>query len=91
MAGTKRSPDRSARMPTFQISVTNDDFRSTNQHDCADAEAARKMALRGVLDIGVEQVIGGKEFFAAEISIEHERQSVGRFMISIGSSPLLRA
>jgi hypothetical protein len=78
-------------MPTFQISVTNDDFRSINQHDCPDAEAARKMALRGALHIGVEQVVGGKEFFGAEISIEHDRKSVGRFMISIGSSSLLTA
>jgi hypothetical protein len=78
-------------MPTFHISVINDEFCSTNQYDCADAETARQTALRGGLDIGVEQVMGGKEFFGAEITVEHGSKRVAQFVIAIGSSSLVTA
>jgi hypothetical protein len=89
VSGTKRSRVRWPAVPTFHISVINDEFCSTNQHECADAESARKMALRGALDIGVEQVVGGKDYFGAEITVEHGNQRVSRFVISIGTSSLV--
>lgn len=76
-------------MPRFRICVLNDDFCATDDHECVDADAAAKAALQGGLDIGVGQVMRGKSFFGAEVTVHEGQQRVRHFTIAIGTSPLM--
>lgn len=76
-------------MPNFTVSVVNESFSSSNQHDALSAEKAKAEALEAALQIGVAEVAAGKPFFAAEVKVETANQVVGRFVVSVGSSPLL--
>ena len=75
-------------MPTFRISVINAEFVVRNEHHCATIEAAREEAIRGALQIGTDEIIGGKGFFGAEVVVEDDGQIIDRFVVAIGSSPL---
>ena len=77
-------------MPTFRICVLNDDFCATDDHACANSDAARRTALQGALDIGVGQLMDGKAFFGAEVTVDQGEERVGHFAIAIGTSSLMR-
>lgn len=75
-------------MPTFRISVTNQTFRSSNQHDLPTLEAARRHGIRAALAIGVDEVTDGNPYFGAEVLVEDEEKTLHRFVVSIGASSL---
>lgn len=75
-------------MPTFTINVVNETFSSSNNHEGASVDAAKAQALKAALGIGGEEIMGGKQFFAAEVKIGTANETVGRFVVSIGTSPL---
>lgn len=74
--------------PTFTISVVNETFSASNHRDVPSLDTATSEALRSALEIGAEEVIGGKPFFAAEVTVETANQTLSRFVVSIGASPL---
>jgi hypothetical protein len=74
-------------MPTFEIIVINDVFESASTQDLPDWEAAKKAALKGALELGIETVVAGKAFFGAEVIVS-DGSSHQRMVVSIGSSPL---
>lgn len=75
-------------MPTYRISIVNRDFTATEDIEAADANAARRQALRGALNIGTDEVCDGKSFFGAEITIQADRAAPERLMLAIGTSSL---
>ena len=75
-------------MPVFTIRIVNEHFAQSNNHEVHSLDRASSQALRGALEIGVDEVVNGKSFFAAEIRVETANEVVGRFMVSIGASPL---
>lgn len=75
-------------MPTYRISVINRHFKTSDDFDAANADTARAQALRGALQMGVDEVCNGAMFFGAQISIEGERAEPERLVIAIGASPL---
>lgn len=75
-------------MPTFQISIVNETFASSNDHEMHSLDDASAEALKAALQIGSDEVAGGKQFFAAEVKVETSNELVGRFVVSIGASPL---
>jgi hypothetical protein len=75
-------------MATFRISVINEDFSSTNEHDTDSADDAKAEALKAALQMGADEVIGGKQFFAAVVKVETADRTIERFVVSIGASPL---
>ena len=75
-------------MPTYRISVTNQTFRSRNEHECSSTDAARKHGIKAALAIGSDEIINGKPFFGAEVCVELGDETLGRFVVSIGASPL---
>lgn len=82
------SQARYARMPTFCITVVNETFHSSNHHEAATATEAQQRAVKAALEIGIEEVSKGKPFFGAEVKIEDGDELVGRFVVSMGASPL---
>ena len=75
-------------MATFTISVINEDFSTSNDHETHSADDAKEQALKAALQIGTDEVLAGKQFFAAEVKVETADQTVGRFVVSVGASPL---
>lgn len=75
-------------MPTYTISVVNETFSSSNQHEESSVDVAAAQAVKAALEIGVEEVTSGKSFFAAEVKVGTATETVGRFVVSMGVSRL---
>jgi hypothetical protein len=75
-------------MPMYRITVVNQTFRASNEHECPSTDAAREHGIRAALAIGSDEVTKGKPFFGAEVRVENGDEILGRFLVSIGSSPL---
>ena len=78
---------RCGGMPKYLISLHNDEFRAENEEEHLDAAAAAQEAIRGALEVGVEQVLLGKRFFGAQVTVA-DGNSRERFVVSVGASPL---
>jgi hypothetical protein len=74
-------------MPNFQITVVNDPFDSTSEAELDDIGAAKLSALKGALELGVEQILGGAPVFGAEV-IVGDGNARQRFIVAIATSPL---
>jgi hypothetical protein len=74
-------------VPSFEITVINDEFEASSEQNLSDWESARKAALQAALEVGTESVVGGKPFFAAEIILS-DGTTHQRMVVSIGASPL---
>ncbi len=74
-------------MPTFQITIVNDEFRSTSESNAVDLPSARAEAIKGVMEVGAEQITSGKTLFGAEVTVG-DGEVRERFIVSIGVSPL---
>ena len=75
-------------MPAYRISIVNKDFAASDEHELPSHEAALREALKGALEIGVEEVCGGVQFFGAEVGVECDGEVVERLVIAIGASCL---
>ena len=75
-------------MPTFTISVVNEEFTARNERELMSCGAAREEAIRGALQIGTDVVVGGKSFFGAEVTILEGSEVLDRFVIAIDASSL---
>ena len=75
-------------MPTFRISVVNKTFSACEEHELATAGEARTQGIKGALAIGCDEVAKGKEFFGAEVKVEKDEVLLGRFVVSVGASPI---
>lgn len=75
-------------MATFSITIVNRHFTASNNYELDSVGDARKEAIKGALQIGVDEVSNGKPFFGAEVKIEQHEEVVSRFVVSIGASPL---
>lgn len=75
-------------MATSRIRITNKDFESSCDANASGPEAVREEALRAALQIGTDEVCGGKQFFGAEVTIENQHEPAERLIIAIGASTL---
>jgi len=75
-------------MATYRISVVNEHFSSSNEHDFGDVTKAWQQAIRAALDIAADQVSHGNPYFGAEVRLEQGNKLIGRYVISAGASPL---
>ena len=74
-------------MPTYNISIENEEFSSTQEYKCADEISARKHAIAAVLAIAAEQVPAGKPFFGTLVTIAGDGEEL-RLVVTVGASPL---
>lgn len=75
-------------MTTYKISVVNEHFSSSNEHQSKDVVSAWQQAIHGALAIAAEQVSHGNPFFGAEVTLHEGETRIGRYIISVGASPL---
>ena len=79
---------RCGAMATYRISVVNEHYSASNEHECDDVVKAWRQALRSALDIAADQVAHGAPFFGAEVTLEEGKRRIGRYVVSVGASPL---
>jgi len=72
----------------FKISVVNESFATSEDHEAPSVETARTKALQAALQIGVDEVLRGKNFFAAEVKVQTANELVSRLVVSVGASPI---
>ena len=75
-------------MATYRISVINEHFSSSDEHECDDVVKAWQQALRGAIEIAAEQVSHGNPFFGAEVTVEEGNKQIGRYVVAVGATPL---
>jgi hypothetical protein len=75
-------------MPTFRITVTNQTFQASNDHDLPSLADTTRQGIKAALEIGTDEVTNGKSFFGAEVHVEEGEESLGRFVVSVGMSPI---
>ena len=74
-------------MSAFQITVVNDEFAFTSEEEVSDFDEARASGMKGALEVGIEQILAGKELFGAEITVSNGDVRE-RFVVSIATSKL---
>ena len=75
-------------MPTFHVTIVNETFSSSNSYEMHSIDDATGQALRAALEIGSDEVAGGKNIFAAEVRVAIADEVVRRFVVSISAAPL---
>jgi len=75
-------------MPSFRTTIVNRDFSVCNEEELPDRDTALEKAVKGALQIGLEEVCKGYPFFGAEVTIESGGHLLERRMVAVGVSPL---
>lgn len=75
-------------MPTYRVTIVNEHFSQSGDHEAVDVIAAWKQAIGSALAIATEQVSHGSPFFGAEVRLEEGGKVLGRYVVSAGATPL---
>jgi hypothetical protein len=76
------------RMPTYRITIVNEHFSQGAEQDAPDVSKAWQKALDAAITIAADQVSHGNPFFGAEVTLEEGNKQIGRYVVSVGASPL---
>lgn len=85
--GQTRSVER-GRMPRYAVTIVNEHFSQSGEHDAPDNIAAWKTAISSAITIAADQVSHGNPFFGAEVTVALGEEKVGRYLVSVGATPL---
>jgi hypothetical protein len=75
-------------MRTYRVSIINEHFASTEDQKAPDVTKAWQMAIGSAIAIAADQVSHGNPFFGAEVILEEGNERIGRYVVSVGASPL---
>lgn len=75
-------------MATYRVNIVNEHFAQSGEHEAPDVIHAWRGAIRAAIEIGADQVSHGNPFFGAEVTLEEGNKQIGRYVVSIGATPL---
>jgi len=75
-------------MPTYNLSIINEHFSQSAEHEAPDAIQAWQKAIAAAIDIAKDQVSHGNPFCGAEVRLEEGNRLIGRYVVSVGATPL---
>ena len=75
-------------MPTYRISIVNEHFSSSDEQEIRDVVSAWQTAISSAIAVAKDQVSHGNPLFAAEVTLEEGNKRIGRYVVSVGASPL---
>ena len=75
-------------MATYRLSLVNEHFSDTADLKAEDEVQAWQEAIKSAIVIAADQVSHGNPFFGAEVKLEKGKTVVGRYVVSVGCSPL---
>lgn len=75
-------------MPSYCITIINEHFSQSGEHQADDDIAAWKEAISSAINIAGDQVSHGNPFFGAEVVLTQGDEQLGRYVVSVGATPL---
>ena len=75
-------------MPTYRISIVNEHFSQDAEQEAQDVTKAWQNAIGSAIAIGADQVSHGNPFFGAEVTLAEGNTQIGRYVVSVGATPL---
>jgi hypothetical protein len=63
-------------------------LHATGNHEARDNIEAWKSAISSAISIAADQVSHGSPFFGAEVTVAHGKEQIGRYLVSVGATPL---
>ena len=75
-------------MAIYTVTIVNEHFSAAAEHEAADNIQAWKQAISSAITIAAEQVSNGNPFFGAEVTIAQGKKQIGRYVVSVGATPL---
>ena len=75
-------------MATYRLSIVNEHFSDTADLNATDELRAWQEAIKSTITIAADQVSHGNPFFGAEVRLEEGERLVGRYVVSVGATPL---
>jgi len=75
-------------MPTYRVSIINEHFSQDGEQEAPDVVTAWQKALRATIEIAADEVSHGNPFFGAEVKLEEGNKQIGRYVVSVGATPL---
>jgi hypothetical protein len=79
---------RDAAMPTYRVAIVNEHFSQEGEQEARDKVEVWRKAIASAIAIGGDQVSHGNPFFGAEVTIEEGNRKIGRYVVSVGATPL---
>jgi hypothetical protein len=75
-------------MPTYTVTIVNEHFSHSGDEEAQDVTKAWQRALSSAIAIASDQVSHGNPFFGAEVTLEEGNKRIGRYVVSVGATPL---
>ena len=75
-------------MPNYTVTIVNEHFSQTGEQDAPDNIEAWKAAISSTIIIAADQVSHGNPFFGAEVTVAQGNEQIGRYLVSVGATPL---
>jgi transcription elongation GreA/GreB family factor len=75
-------------MATYRLSIINEHFADTADLKATDVVRAWQEAIKTAIIIAADQISHGSPFFGAEVRLEEGKTLVGRYVVSVGATPL---
>jgi hypothetical protein len=75
-------------MPKYRLTIINEHFSHSGEQESRDNIEAWKTAIASAIAIAADQVSHGQPFFGAEVMLEKDDERIGRYVVSVGATPL---
>jgi hypothetical protein len=75
-------------MPTYTVTIVNGHFAQTGEQEARDNVEVWKAAISSAITIAADQVSHGNPFFGAEVTVAQGKEQIGRYLVSVGATPL---
>lgn len=75
-------------MPSYSVKIVNEHFSQEGEQEAADDIEAWRKAIASAIAIASDQVSHGSPFFGAEVTLALGNKRIGRYVVSVGSTPL---
>ena len=75
-------------MSIYTVTIVNEHFSQIGEEEAPNNSEAWKKAIASAISIAADQVSHGNPFFGAEITIAQGDEHVGRYLVSVGATPL---
>ena len=75
-------------MPTYTVTIVNEHFSTSGDEEAQDVTKAWQRALSSAIEIAADQASHGNPFFGAEVTLEEGNKRIGRYVVSVGATPL---
>ena len=75
-------------MASYTVTIVNEHFSQTGEETALDNSEIWKRAIASAITIAADQVSHGNPFFGAEVTVAQGDEQIGRYLVSVGATPL---